>query len=175
MFTPVEIHNKEFKRSFRGYDEDEIDDFLDKVVNDYEKLYRENNNFRDEIALKNKDLEQYHKLEKNLQDTLLVAQRTAEEVSSAAKASAEELRANTRQACDNMLQKAELDAKAKIEAAAAQVRQIVEEYDSLVKQKRQFLTKIRSLMQTELALLEEDSNKLPDANNVQCEKDENEE
>ena len=38
MLTPLDIHNKEFKRSFRGYDEDEIDDFLDQVVNDYEKL-----------------------------------------------------------------------------------------------------------------------------------------
>ena len=41
MLTPVDIHNKEFGRSFRGYNEDEIDDFLDQVVNDYEKLYRE--------------------------------------------------------------------------------------------------------------------------------------
>ena len=42
MLTPLDIHNKEFKRSFRGYNEDEIDDFLDQVVNDYEKLFREN-------------------------------------------------------------------------------------------------------------------------------------
>ena len=36
----MDIHNKEFKRSFRGYNEDEIDEFLDQVVNDYERLYR---------------------------------------------------------------------------------------------------------------------------------------
>ena len=35
LLTPLDIHNKEFKRSFRGYNEDEIDDFLDQVVNDY--------------------------------------------------------------------------------------------------------------------------------------------
>ena len=38
MLTPVDIHNKEFSRSFRGYNQDEIDDFLDEIVNDYEKL-----------------------------------------------------------------------------------------------------------------------------------------
>ena len=46
MLTPLDIHNKEFKRSFRGYNEDEIDDFLDQVVNDYEKLFRENDNLK---------------------------------------------------------------------------------------------------------------------------------
>ena len=44
----MDIHNKEFKRSFRGYNEDEIDDFLDQVVNDYEKLYRENKQLKEE-------------------------------------------------------------------------------------------------------------------------------
>ena len=49
MLTPVDIHNKEFKRSFRGYNEEEIDDFLDQVTNDYEMLYRENNQLKKEL------------------------------------------------------------------------------------------------------------------------------
>ena len=125
MLTPVDIHNKEFGRSFRGYNEDEIDDFLDQVVNDYEKLYRENGQLKDELALKEKDLAQYHQLEKNLQDTLLVAQRTAEEVTRAAKTQAEELRANARQACDNMRAQAEMDAQKRTDEASHQVREIV--------------------------------------------------
>ena len=48
MLTPIDIHNKEFKRSFRGYNEDEIDDFLDQVVNDYEKLFRDNERLKEE-------------------------------------------------------------------------------------------------------------------------------
>ena len=79
MLTPLDIHNKEFKRSFRGYDEDEIDDFLDQVVNDYEKLFRENEKLKEELARAQQDNAQYQKLEKNLKDTLLVAQKTAEE------------------------------------------------------------------------------------------------
>lgn len=49
MLTPLDIHNKEFRRSFRGYNEDEIDDFLDQVVNDYEKLFRENDNLKEQV------------------------------------------------------------------------------------------------------------------------------
>ena len=62
MLTPIDIHNKEFKRSFRGYNEDEIDDFLDQVVNDYEMLYRENRQLKDRLALSEKELDQYHQL-----------------------------------------------------------------------------------------------------------------
>ena len=74
MLTPLDIHNKEFKRSFRGYNEDEIDDFLDQVVNDYEKLFRENDNLKEELSRMKKDNAQYQKLENNLKETLLIAQ-----------------------------------------------------------------------------------------------------
>ena len=40
MLTPLDIHNKEFKRGFRGYNEEEVDEFLDRVIKDYEQLYR---------------------------------------------------------------------------------------------------------------------------------------
>ena len=59
MLTPMDIHNKEFKRSFRGYNEDEIDDFLDQVVNDYERLYRENERLKNEVAQQKESLAQY--------------------------------------------------------------------------------------------------------------------
>jgi cell division initiation protein len=38
--TPNEISNKDFKKVFRGYDMDEVDEFLDALVEDYEKLYK---------------------------------------------------------------------------------------------------------------------------------------
>lgn len=38
MITPLEIQNKEFRRGIRGYKEDEVDEFLDKIILDYEKL-----------------------------------------------------------------------------------------------------------------------------------------
>ena len=55
----MDIHNKEFKHSFRGYNEDEIDEFLDQVVNDYEKLFRENDKLKEEVARLQKDADSY--------------------------------------------------------------------------------------------------------------------
>ena len=173
MLTPVDIHNKEFSRSFRGFNQEEVDDFLDQVVNDYEMLYRDNHQMKKEIELCNKQLEQYHQLEKNLQDTLLVAQRTADEVVNTANARGEEVRQAAKQAGENLKREAELyasklkhdterECKRRIEAAAQQVRAAVEEYERIVRERRQFVAKMRNLMQTELGLLEEAYDIMPD-------------
>lgn len=44
--TPLDIHNKEFSRGFRGYDEDEVNEFLDQIIKDYEMLIREKSSWR---------------------------------------------------------------------------------------------------------------------------------
>lgn len=173
MLTPVDIHNKEFTTSFRGFNKEDVDDFLDQVVNDYETLYRENRQLKKEIELNKKQLAQYHQLEKNLQDTLLVAQRTADEVVTTANTRGEEIRQAAKQAGENLKREAQLyadklrqdteqECKLKIERAAAQIRSAVEEYDRLVRERRQFVAKMRNLMQTELGLLEEAYDIMPD-------------
>ena len=158
----MDIHNKDFKRSFRGYDEDEIDDFLDQVVNDYEKLFRENDRLKEDLERSKKDNEQYQQLEKNLKDTLLVAQKTAEEVTTNARKNAEEMRENTAKECQNMRREAEMHAKSQLDEAADRVRAIVAEYDRLVREKNQFLRKIKVAMESELAVLSETLDTLPD-------------
>ena len=154
MLTPMDIHNKDFKRSFRGYNEDEIDDFLDKVVNDYEKLFRENDRLKEDLARAQKDNEQYQQLEQNLKDTLLVAQKTAEEVTSNARKNAEETRENTAKECANKLQEAEMKAEKIIEDAKNKAQVIVAEYDRLVREKNTFLRKIKVTLESELAVID---------------------
>ena len=162
MLTPIDIHNQEFSRSFRGYRMEEIDDFLDQVVNDYEKLYRENNQLKKEIELNEKALTQYHQLEKNLQDTLLVAQRTADEVTNTANNRADEIRQTAKQAADNIIHEAELEAKRRLEDAAQKVREAINEYERIVSDKRQFIAKMRNTLNTELALLDDFERQMPD-------------
>ncbi|TYZ25030.1 DivIVA domain-containing protein [Selenomonas ruminis] len=161
MLTPMDIHNKDFKRSFRGYNEDEIDDFLDQVVNDYEKLFRENDRLKEELERAHKDNEQYKQLEKNLKDTLLVAQKTAEEVTSSSRKNAEEMRENTVKECENMRHETEMAVKKQMEDATAKVRSIVAEYDRLVREKNQFLRKVKVTMESELAVINETLGQLP--------------
>ena len=183
MLTPIDIHNKEFRRSFRGYSESDVDDFLDQVVNDYEKLYRDNESLREQIARSEKDVEQYKRLEKNLQDTLLVAQRTADEVTNAAKKFSVEVRESAAKECQNMklrselesqkrlenaelqakklIEEAELTSKRNLDEAVAKVRVIVAEYDRLVREKNKFLMTVRSALESELSILNRTINEVP--------------
>ncbi|BAL82598.1 putative cell-division initiation protein DivIVA [Selenomonas ruminantium subsp. lactilytica TAM6421] len=170
MLTPMDIHNKDFKRSFRGYNEDEIDDFLDQVVNDYEKLFRENDRLKEELSRAKKDNEQYQQLEQNLKDTLLVAQKTAEEVTSNARKNAEESRENTAKECANKVQEAEMKADKIIEDAKKKAQVIVEEYDRLVREKNNFLRKIKVTLESELAVIDDTMSQLPDPEKEEREK-----
>ncbi len=152
MLTPLDIHNKEFKRSFRGYNEDEIDDFLDQVVNDYEKLFRENDNLKEELARMKKDNAQYQKLENNLKETL---------VTDTAKQHAENLRESTAKECQNMRRDAEISARQMVEAADHQVKSATVEYCRLVEAKSQFLYQIKAALESELAVLHDAIDRLP--------------
>ena len=89
MLTQLDIHNKEFKRGFRGYNEEEVDEFLDRVIKDYEQLYRENIDLKENIERLNTKVDHFKHLENTLHNTLVVAQETAEGVRAAAKKEAE--------------------------------------------------------------------------------------
>jgi len=151
MLTPIDIHNKEFKRSFRGYNEDEIDDFLDRVGNDYEKLYRENRQFQENIDRLEKELARFQRLETTLHETLVVAQKTAEEV-----------KLNAQREKENIVTAAQLEAEKMISAAASQVKEITAQYRELEQRKQTFSTKLRNILVTELELLGQSEEAVPD-------------
>ncbi len=153
MITPSDIHNQEFKKEFRGYDVEEVDDFLDRIVNDYETLFRENQQMKDELELNAKRIEQYQELEKNLQDTLLVAKKTSEEIIENAKQRADEIRDNAAKECENMKLQAQMELSEQQISVRENVRREEDKYDSVLHRQWQLLIKIKSLLRTELELL----------------------
>ena len=81
MLTPLEIENKKFsKQMMNGYHVDEVDEFLDILTADYEKLYKENAESREKLEQLTQDVSHYKTIENTLQSTLMMAQSTAEEV-----------------------------------------------------------------------------------------------
>ena len=85
--TPMDIHNKEFTRSFRGYDEDEVDLFLDEIVEEFEGLYKENIELKDRLSMLADQISNYNTMENTLKETLVTAQSAANEVSICSKKS----------------------------------------------------------------------------------------
>ena len=162
MLTPMDIQNKDFKRAtIRGYKEDDVEEFLDRVAADYERLYRENDKLKEQASMNEKEIAQFRRLEKNLQDTLMVAQKTAEEVISSAKKNAEEMKINTQKECQNMREQAQIDARRHMDEANNNLRNINAEYDHILREKNAFLVKIRAALETELAVTVQLLNSMP--------------
>ena len=139
MLTPMEIHNKEFKKVMRGYKEDEVDEFLDKVVADFERLYRENSELKDKLSVINEKVDSYSMMEKTLQNTLVVAQTTAEDVVT-----------NARKKAENIIREAEDQAKKIIEDANKNIVDIHRDFENMKKDVQVFKTRFRTLLESQL-------------------------
>lgn len=83
--TPLDIHNKEFARRLRGYDEDQVNEFLDQVIKDYEGVIRENKELSTELLNVQEKLDHFATIEDTLSKTIIVAQEAADEVRNNAK------------------------------------------------------------------------------------------
>lgn len=144
MITPLDIQNKEFKKSLIGYNTREVDTYLDAINDDYEKLYRENIELKDKIGILTDQIRQYNNLEETLKSTLVIAQSTADDVTSAARKKAELI-----------IEDAEIQAKNRTNEALNEVRNIMKEYDYLKKEIFIFKTRYESFIKAQLISIEE--------------------
>lgn len=174
MLTPMDIHNREFKKGLRGYKESEVDEFLDRVVADYEKLWRDNEKLKEQARFNEKEINHYRNLEKNLQDTLVVAQKTADELISAAKKNAKEMRENavresknmydnTVRETQNMREQAQIDVKRQLDEAQRKLSAIAAEYSRVITDKESFFIRIRTTLEAELAVTNQLLHSLPNS------------
>lgn len=144
MITPVDIKNQEFKKSFRGYDELEVDQFLDSVIKSYEKIYNENVELKDKILVLTDKLEQYANLEETLKDTLLVAQKTADEIVKSSKEKA-----------DLIVNEAELKSKKILDSTSNKAVEIESDFEKLKKEAFIFKTRYKTFIESQMATLDE--------------------
>jgi cell division initiation protein len=142
--TPLDVHNKEFpKRTFGGYDKDAVDEFLDQVVGELDRLIKENDRLKIQLEELDGKLDQYRTLEETINRTLIVAQETAEEVKASAKKNA-----------DLIIQEARLQAERIIETGQVKARRIMEENADLVRASNVLRTQVKSLLQAQLEAID---------------------
>lgn len=153
VMAPLDLRNREFRKAFRGYVEDEVDSFLEQVVTDYEHLFRENLNLQDRLAQQEDNLSHYRHLEDTLKSTLVVAQKTAEDVRSAAEKESMTMLANAGREVELQRKEAEAKAETIIKEAQERAKAIVQEYGEIQKQAVMFKVSLRSLLQAQVELL----------------------
>lgn len=144
MITPLDIENKEFKKKLRGYSPKDVDVFFEEIVEDYEKLYKENIELKDKVNMLADQIRQYNTLEETLKSTLIVAQSTADEVTTSARKKAE-----------NIIDDAEANSRDLKYKAREDVKDIKEEYEILKKEIFIFKTRFKSFIEAQLLSLED--------------------
>jgi len=135
----MDIQNKEFKKGFRGYSEDEVDEFLDQIMIDYEKLYKENMELKEKIEKTHDQMDKYKNIEETLKNTLIVAQSSAEEV-----------RGNALKKSELIIGEAEQQAKEILHNSRSEVEKVKQEYEEVKKQMQIFKTRYKTLLQSQL-------------------------
>jgi cell division initiation protein len=141
--TPMDIEQQEFSRSFRGYNEEEVDDFLDKIVKDYEELINENVRLNEEIERMQEKLKEFSEIEETLRSALLNAQK-----------SAEEMRGRVESEAKIIIEKAEMDAKTLKQQVLQREDLVKSEIDNLRRYKFTFKEKFKSMLNLYLKMIE---------------------
>lgn len=139
MITPEIIESKEFKKGFRGYNEAEVDIFLDEIREDFEATLKENEALKEKLSMYKDQVGKYSSIEETLKETLITAQSAAEDTTNAANKKARVI-----------VQEAELQSKQMIDKANNKVVEIRNEYESLVKEFKVFRNKFKSLLEDEM-------------------------
>jgi cell division initiation protein len=125
--TPLDIRHKEFARSMRGYKDMEVDEFLDDIADEFERLFNENIDYKDKLETLEEKIEQYKNIEDTLKKTLVSAQQQAEEQ-----------KQNAQKESDLILRDAELKSRSIINDSYAE-RQKIQRSVSALKQKQEDL------------------------------------
>ncbi len=145
MITPLDIENKRFsKQMMNGYSVEEVDDFLDELTADYSKNYKENSELRAKVEELNKSLEHYKSIEATLNNTLLMAQSTAEDIKKVAKQQAEQI-----------INEAKSNAQKQVDDLNSEVILRTKELDDVKKQFDIYKAKMESLLISQLELLKD--------------------
>ena len=155
MLTPMDIHNKEFKRGFRGYSEEDVDALMNNIAGDYEKVYREYCELKERCDSLQDKLTQYEKMESTMNSTLMLAQQTAENV-----------KVTARKEAELILQEASNKKKQMLNETTMSLQSSQQELDKVVAQTRAFREKCRAILTSQLRLLDDmalDSKKDDDA------------
>ncbi|MBQ9280066.1 MAG: DivIVA domain-containing protein [Clostridia bacterium] len=145
MLTPLEIENKTFnKQMMNGYSTNEVHEFMNTLLKDYETLYKENIEYKDKIAVLNQGIQHYKSIEDTLQNALVVAQGTAETVKQNAKVEA-----------DNILKQAELNATKSVDEIKKQITEKELQLNEAQKQFDVYKAKMEALLISQLELLKD--------------------
>jgi len=156
MITPLDIENKKFsKQMMNGYNVDEVDDFLDEIMEAYEANYKELATLRPKIEELNSTLEHYKNIEATLQNTLVMAQTTADEVKNVAKQQADQIIGDAQREAENIIRNSKENAFVAVNELEQQIRMKEQQFNDVKKQFDIYKAKMEALLISQSELIKE--------------------
>lgn len=170
--TPLDIQNKNFSIKMRGYNQDDVDDFLDQVTKDYEDSLQKNRELEKSLKHAEEKLQYFNELKDALNQSIIVAQDTADKVKTSANKESEvivtsaentanEMISSAEKRSSNLVTSAEEKAKEILTDATDRARQLAAETDDLKKKTRVFHQRLSLMLEAQLEQVKsEDWNEL---------------
>ncbi len=146
--TPLDIQQQQFTVRFRGFDQRDVESFLELVRNEFEELIRENNSLKDELRRKGEQIEKYQDNEQTLKATMITAQKITEDV-----------KTNAIKESEVIVAEARLKAQEILNIAQLRSLELFEEIKELKRQKIQFEANLRANIETHLKMMEAEAKK----------------
>ena len=156
MITPLDIENKKFSRQMmNGYNVDEVDDFLDEVMEDYESNYKEVAMLRTKVEELELSLTRYKTIESTLQNTLVMAQSTSHEVKNVARQQADQIVSEAQREAENIIRASKDSALRAVDELEQQIRNKEQQYTEARKQFDIYKAKMEALLISQSELIKE--------------------
>ena len=140
---PTDIRRKEFKSGFRGYDANEVDDFLDEIADEFERTFAENKRLTDEMASLKDRLQQFEDLESAIREALVQAQQVARD-----------LRQNAGKEAELIIREAKEQSHRILADSSSRVERVQESYEVLRKAKQDFANDFRHLLKSYISVMD---------------------
>ena len=140
---PVDIRRKEFKSGFRGYDANQVDDFLDEVADEFERTFSENQRLSEEITSLQERTQQFEELESSIREALVHAQQVARD-----------LRRNAGKEAELIVREAKEQAHRILADSSGRVERVQNSYEVLRQAKQDFSNDFRHLLKSYLSVMD---------------------
>jgi cell division initiation protein len=151
---PSDIRRKEFKSGFRGYDANQVDDFLDAVADEYERNYTENQRMREEVSSLRERLQQFEDLEGSIRAALVHAEQASNDLRRAASSEAEDLRQSAQREADFTIREAQTRSHHMLADSSSRIERVQDSYEALQDAKKSFTNDFRHLLKTYMAMMD---------------------
>jgi len=151
---PIDIRRKEFRNGFRGYDANQVDDFLDTVADEFERNYNENQRMREETNSLRERLQQFEDLEGSIRAALVHAEQAANDLRRSANREAEDVRQAARREAEFTVKDAQSRSHQMLADSASRIERVQDSYEALQDAKRSFANDFRHLLKTYMEMME---------------------